>query len=331
MTENNTSAESQLSIFISYAWGGSLNVKEWVRERVVNDLAWRYKVFWDRDSIPFGESIDGAIRMALEERPLLVLCLCDKQFIAAAEQPGSGLHRELQMLKDAAGAPSVRIVPLIFEAGCADQLPEPLVGRAYLDLQDLHSRRLGLTSALRGVAEGCSQAQVQSGIAHQVAVYTLRQRVLSHLCKQPITIWGNARTHEVTVQGGGQSRRLLLAPDWMWASDDWNFMLGDDEPTFCPSLGVWHWDHFTPSRGMRALGAAVLSTFFPMLGSHDHWLLNAGGALLAISFFSKVKVTEAFSFEANDLVTFLIGTQDGIEVLDKIMCVVDEQPMGASQ
>ncbi|EPE1340944.1 hypothetical protein ACSGVL_001631 [Salmonella enterica] len=47
--------EDNLSVFISYAWGGALEKKEWIRQHIVESLKWKYPVFWDRDSIGFGE------------------------------------------------------------------------------------------------------------------------------------------------------------------------------------------------------------------------------------------------------------------------------------
>lgn len=64
--------EDNLSVFISYAWGGALEKKEWIRQHIVESLKWKYPVFWDRDSIGFGESIDACISKALDQRPLMV-------------------------------------------------------------------------------------------------------------------------------------------------------------------------------------------------------------------------------------------------------------------
>lgn len=59
-------------IFISYAWGEKLNNKKWIREQMINCLEPEYNLFWDRDNIAFGDSIDLAIQRALASRPLKV-------------------------------------------------------------------------------------------------------------------------------------------------------------------------------------------------------------------------------------------------------------------
>lgn len=311
------------AIFVSYAWGGDLENKEWVRQRVVANLDSHYRVFWDRDSIGFGEPIDRTISAALAERPVLVLCLCDHDYLSAAERVGSGLHRELELLAEIADEPGVKIVPLILEKLNADRLPKPLAGRVYLNLEPLHSRGLNLGLALLGVANGHSQAQVKIDVNTQLAAFNLRQGVLAYLSQHPLSLWGNGNTHEVTVHRHGLPSHPLLAPQWMWDSNEWNYMLSDETPTFCPTKGRWHWDLSTPSRGMQALGTAVLSAFFPQLiEEEEQWALSKGGALLAVNFFRTVHRVEPFSFDMNDLVTFLISDREGYAVLQRLLDAV---------
>ncbi len=319
-----TDANKNTAIFISYAWGDGLEHKEWVRQHIVNSLAWFHRVFWDRDNIGFGESIDRAIVSALAERPVLVLCLCDHDYLSAAERIGSGLYRELQILTHMADEPGVTIVPVILEELNTELLPKPLAGRVYLDLEPLHSRGLELGTALRGVASGLNQAQVKIGMNAQLATAHLRQRVLDYLSQRPLSLWGNGRTHEVTVRRQGLPPSPLLPPQWMWESNEWNYMLSDETSTFCPTRGRWYWDWSTPSRGMQALGTAILSTFFPnSIGADEQHTLCAGGALLAVNFFRTVKITEPFHFDMNDLIRFMIGHPEGFEVLEKLLAAVD--------
>jgi hypothetical protein len=319
-----TEAETHGSIFISYAWGNGLKNKEWVRQSIVANLNWLHDVFWDRDSIAFGESIDGAISKALAKRPVLVLCLCDQDYLNAAHRVGSGLFRELKMLSKIADEPGVRIVPLILEADCIERLPEPLIGRAYLNLQPLHQLNLNIGIAVLGVAEGLSQAQVQNEINDQLATFKLRQRTLNYLQQRPLTIWGNGRNHEVTVYPQGAAPYLLQPPQWMWESDSWNYMLDDDCPTFCPIKGRWHWELSTSSLEIRPLGTAVISTFFPQLtGEDEQKMLNTGGMLLASWFFKTVLIDEAFNFDADDLVDFLISRDEGAKVLEGLLDATD--------
>ncbi|TCT08971.1 toll/interleukin-1 receptor domain-containing protein [Paralcaligenes ureilyticus] len=316
-------ADNRGAVFISYAWGAELENKEWVRQQIADPLDWNYQVFWDRDSIGFGESIDGRIASALAQRPILVLCLCDPDYIDAARRVDSGLHRELQVLTRIADEPGVRIVPLIL-GRCVERLPEPLVGRAYLDLQPLHNRGLGLETALLCVAEGLSQAQVRASINAQMAMANLRQRARAYLQLQSLVFWGNGNTHEVTVHPDGQLSYPLRAPQWMWDSEMWSFMLGDEVPTYCPIKGRWHWDRFSPSRGMQALGTAVLSAFFPQLvGEDEQRALSDGGVVLAQNFFSTVYVAEPFRFDMNDVVTFMINHPEGYRVLETLLDAVD--------
>ncbi|MEQ4282905.1 toll/interleukin-1 receptor domain-containing protein [Pseudomonas syringae] len=316
--------ENRGSIFISYAWGNGLENKAWVRQRIVTSVNWNHDVFWDRDSIAYGESVDGVIAKALTKRPILILCLCDQDYVKAAQQGTSGLHRELQMLAKICDEPGVRIVPLILEAGCTDKLPEPLVGRLYLNLQPLHQLNIDIGMAVMGVTEGLTPAQVQNGINSQLAAFKLRQRALNYLRKHPVTVWGNGRNHEVTVYRQDTAPHLLHPPQWMWESANWNYMLNDDGPTFCPTKGRWHWELSSSSTDMRPLATALLSTFFEQLTGEDvHLLLDQGGIVLANTFFRTVMITEPFSFDAEDIVGFLMRRDEGYEALEKLLNAVD--------
>lgn len=321
-----TEVENRGSIFISYAWGNGLENKEWVRQRIVTSVNWNHDVFWDRDSIAYGESIDGVIAQALTKRPILILCLCDQDYVRAAHQEGSGLYRELQMLTKIADEPGVRIVPLILENGCADKLPAPLAGRLYLNLQPLHQLNIDIGMAVMSVAEGMTPAQVQNGINSQLAAFKLRQRALGFLRKRPVTIWGNGRTHEVIVYRQDATPHPLQPPQWMWESDNWNYMLNDDGPTFCPTKGRWHWELSSSSIDMRPLATAVLSTFFEQLtGENEQRFLNQGGVVLANTFFRTVMITEPFSFDAEDIVGFLMRRDEGYEALDMLLNAANKE------
>jgi hypothetical protein len=320
-----TEVEQRGSIFISYAWGSGLENKEWVRQRIVQSVNWNHDVFWDRDSIAFGESIDGVIAQALAKRPILILCLCDQDYVTSAQKDGSGLYRELQMLNAIACEPGVRIVPLILESGCADKLPEPLAGRLYLNLQPLHQLNIDIGMAVTGVAEGLTPAQVQSEINAKLAAYKLRQRALKYLNGNEVIVWGNGRNHDVTVYRDGAAPYLLGPPQWMWKSRNWNYMLDDDSPTFCPSKGRWHWESSFSSIDMRPLATAVLSTFFEQLnGEEVEQALNQGGIVLANTFFRTVLITEPFRFDAEDIVGFLMRRDEGYEALEQLLNAADQ-------
>ncbi|MFJ2321810.1 toll/interleukin-1 receptor domain-containing protein [Pseudomonas sp. NPDC087817] len=319
-----TAEEPTDSVFISYAWGEEFESKEWVRQRIVSSLDWNHDVFWDRDSVAFGQSIDGVIAEALAKRPILILCLCDQDYLKAAQLKGSGLYRELEMLAKIVDEPNVRIVPLILEAGCANKLPDFLAGRLYLNLAPLHQQNIDIGMAVMGVAEGLPPAQVQSGINSQLATFRLRQRALNYLQKRPVTIWGNGRTHEVTVYRHDIAPVLLSPPTWMWQSNSWDYMLEDDGPTFCPSKGRWHWELSSSSTDMRPLATAVLSIFFEHLtGEEEQKWLNQGGIVLANTFFRTVLITEPFTFDAEDVVGFLMRRDEGFEALEELMRATD--------
>ncbi|MFJ5235184.1 toll/interleukin-1 receptor domain-containing protein [Pseudomonas neuropathica] len=320
-----TEVENRGHIFISYAWGNGFENKEWVRQRVLTQISWSHEVFWDRDSIALGDSIDGVIAKALSKRPIQILCLCDQDYVNAAQMKGSGLHRELKMLTEIADDLDVRIVPIILDSGCVAKLPEPLIGRLYLNLQPLHELNIDIGTAVMEVAEGRTAAQVQSGVNARLAAFKLRERALKYFQKRPVEVWGNGRNHEVTVYREGQAPCLLLPAPWMWESSNWNYMLNDDSPTFCPTEGRWHWELSSSSIDMRPLATAVLSIFFDQLDSRnvEPWL-NQGGIVLANTFFRTVMETEAFSFDAEDVVGFLMRRDEGYKALEKLLNAADE-------
>ncbi|WP_313049171.1 toll/interleukin-1 receptor domain-containing protein [Pseudomonas soli] len=319
-----TTLESSSSIFISYAWGEDWKKKEWVRQDIVEMLTNHHDVFWDRDSIAVGELPERAIGNALAKRPLLVLCLCDKDYLKAAQRIGSGLYDELQMLERIADEPDVRVFPLILEPDCAECLPAPLARRIYLDLQPMRSLGLSLGTTILGLAAGWSQAQLISDISARIHVSQLRKRALGFLSRYPITILGNGLNHEVTVMTAVDPPYLLKPPRWMWESSRWNYVLNEDEPTFCPSKGRWHWECIELSNEIRPLGTAVVATFFPQLTrENDQELLTTAGMLIASRFFRLVRLDEPFTFDAEDLVRCLMSEHLGFNVLEQLLDAVD--------
>ena len=315
-----TESDNRGSIFISYAWGESFENKEWVRRHIVSYLEWNHDVFWDRDNIDYGELPDVVISKQLAKRPLTVLCLCDQDYLQSAKKEGSGLSRELQMLAEIIGQPGVRVIPLILESGCTGHLPDPLINRIYLNLQPLIQRKIDIGMTLADLAEGCSQAVVQSGINKTLAAFKLRERANTYPRKTPITLWGNPQNHEVTVYSEEAAPYLLKPPKWMWESDRWNYMLNDDGPTFCPTKGIWHWECCAISLDIRPLSTAAVSTFFPQLTSVDEQeLLNTAGILLASKLFKNFKINEIFTFSAEDLTTYLINSEEGFHILERLL------------
>lgn len=308
--------KSDVAIFISYAWGGSLEKKEWVRQQIVNSISLKYSVFWDRDTIGFGECIDSCIRKALTHRPIKVFCVCDADYLQSASTVGSGLYRELQILKSIAHEDQVKIIPLIFESNCIRELPPPLAGRAYLDLTELHKRNLFLGNEMFALAEGITQTEMNLWIKKKIASNDLVKMARHHFQKLDIEIYGNARTHEVTLS----PLQPLLAPQWMWESKEWGYMLSDENATFCPAKGRWHWDYSTPSRGMRALGTVVMSVFFPRQTTpKDQEAFHCAGIVLAQRFFAMVYKHEPFILNSEDIIGILINNDEGYKALDYLL------------
>lgn len=305
------------TVFISYAWGGSLEQKEWLRDRVINHLKlYDFDVFWDRDSILFGQSIDQIIRNALEVRPLHVVCICDQEFIEGSKRDNSGLARELRMIADIAGEDGVRILPAILDAQCRDTLPTVLADRMYLDLVSLHSRKLELGSVLRAALLGASQSQITALIQEQMEIASLRARAAAYFADHDIEICGNGRTHVVKTGDGN----LLLPPAWMYKVSRWSYRLADDVEGFAPERGVWHWDHWTASTGMRGLGAAAMSAFFPaMIGDDDISAIENCGDILAVRIIAMTKKTEHLHFDWREMVQCVITSDGGMRALDHLL------------
>ncbi|EHV2846640.1 toll/interleukin-1 receptor domain-containing protein [Salmonella enterica] len=308
--------EDNLSVFISYAWGGALEKKEWIRQHIVESLKWKYPVFWDRDSIGFGESIDACISKALDQRPLMVFCICDTDYLVSAQKVGSGLYRELQLLTKIATLEGVKIIPLIFDTECAQNLPEPLDGRTYLNLEEMHHRGLYLGDAMLALADGRTQSWMTMWLKKRIARDDLHRYASSYFQMQQLSIWRNASTHEVTIRPG----ELLLAPQWMWDSNEWNYMLSDENATFCPLKGRWHWDYFTPSRGMRALGTAVMSAFFPQCTTQvERAALQNAGVVLAQKVFAMTYMTESFILEYKEIISILLNDSNGYKAIELLL------------
>lgn len=304
------------TVFISYAWEGALEKKEWMRNDIVLHLSSSFAVFWDRDSISYGEAVDEAVGRALRKRPITVFCICDHAYLISSAIVGSGLHRELSILVDLEISNDVRIVPVVVDAGCETDLPAPLAGRTYLNLSALHARGIRLGPAILAVALRATQAEVSTLLSDQIGKADLRDRARAYFENAPTKLYGNGRNHIVRVNAG----EVLRPPQWMWNKQEWKYMLSDDSETFCPSKGVWHWDHWSPSRGMCALGTAVLAKFFPTRTDIESCRsIERGGIILAESVFSMIKKTEAFIFDSNDLTNTMLATDTGSDVMDQLL------------
>lgn len=304
------------ALFVSYAWGGSLEKKEWLRNEAIGVLGCVYSTFWDRDSVHYGQLIDDVISEALATRPVTVLCFCDSDYCMAAATMGSGVWRELAIIEKISRDPGVRVVPLLLDERCINMLPAQLLGRAYLDLTKLVSRGIHLANVLMCVVEGATQAEIYRQVAEALRITQLRQEAMQYFCRCTFEIYGNARTHQVSFTGGTP----LLPPQWMRTSKDWSYAIFDDHEDFSPLKGVWHWDHWTPSRAMQALGTAVCAAYFPERTSpQEIAAIEACGSILAVKEFSMIKRTEQFVFNSRRLTQILLSSGEGIEVLTTLL------------
>lgn len=318
--------DKKFTAFISYAWGGKIKKKEWLRDDIVRYLSYEFSVFWDRDAILFGETPDDVISHALAQRPIVVLCLCDLAYLDAASRIDSGLNSELAMLTQIAGSEGVRIIPIILDRECIGKLPSPLTEKTYLDLSALHARKLPLGDAVLAVATGRTQAQMAELLSSQYHRADILDRAHLYFNSTPMKLYGRGNTHEVrTVQG-----QHLVPQQWMCESRNWEYMLADENETYHPLKGIWHWDHWSPSRGMCALGTAACSAFFPSKVNVDDILaIERAGMLLAEHFICFIKKEESFTLDSDDLVRILVN-HGGIDALDQLLPSLNEPEFVAS-
>jgi hypothetical protein len=304
------------NVFVSYAWGGRLERKEWFRHKGIDLLDSMFSTFWDRDCIQYGQTIDETIAQALTPRPLVVLCFCDIDYCDAARTRSSGLWREIKMLERIADQGAVRIVAALLDKTCTDMLPRLLRRRAYVDLTELTTRDLYLGNVLASVVLGASQTYVQTEIAEIVEAFELRRVADEYFAQRPLHLTGNGRTHEVSRSDGSK----LLPPEWMRSSSRWSRVVSENEPDFSPMRGVWHWDHWTPSLGMRALGTTICAAFFPdKTAGREIAAIERCGNILASAEFSMIKKTEPFFFDADDLMKLLLSSSEGIRELKHLL------------
>jgi len=298
------------SIFVSYAWGGALEKKEWLRNQVITSIKHPdFSLFWDRDSIPYGrQTIDDALGQALTDRPIVVLCFCDEDYCKTASEIGSGLWKELNLIAQIIGKDGVRVIPIILQEECKSKLPSLLQGRPYLDLSELHHKELFLGHAVLLLVLGATQAEIISHVETQIRLAELRKKAIKHFQFNMLTLYGNARTHEVL----SNNDQPLLPPVWMQESSEWSCLLSDESTDFNPQKGIWHWDHWTPSRGMCALGTAACAAFFSEKTSNaDIRALEHCGKILAEKEFSMTKKTEPFILDAERLIQTLLSDPEG--------------------
>lgn len=300
---------SQEYVFISYAWGGPLSKKEWLRHNVVDGLdSLNVPVFWDRDDVLPGQSVDTVIAKALRARPIIILCICDDDYVAAAARAKSGLARELDMFAQMTNCDDVRITPIVLEKSCKNTLPPPIADRVYVDLSELHKKGIRLGSVLYAIVNRATQAEIAKCVSAELEFHALQEKAHQYIAKHPLKIHGYGNTHEVWVN----HQRLLLPPAWMLNAFEWANRMVEDVEGFCPSRGIWTWSYSTPSTGMCALGTAICSALFEEKRDDDDLRAIAQcGALVAERIISMIKEFETFVTDEVELIHNLMQTAQG--------------------
>lgn len=307
--------DDKKAVFISYAWDGVLDREEELRTDIVTSLSTEFPVFWDRRSISFGDVPEEVVSNALKRRPLVVFCLCDEEYIAAASTVDSGVYRELAMLAQISASKEVRVVPVLLDGECLPRLPVPLSGRVPLDISEVYARGLKLGRTMWAVASGASQEDVTRSLSEQLRRANVRDKATAYFCDSPISLYGCGRTHVVEDDLG----RILRPPQWMMDRIEWKRRLLEEDDAFWPTKGIWQWHRGTASSGLCALGMAACAAFFPKEPDADYVKAIArAGILLAEGFFTFHNTNEPFTLEPEELVNTLIS-RDGIDTLERLL------------
>lgn len=309
-------------VFISYAWGEGIAKKEWLRSSIVSHLnLMGIPVFWDRDVILPGEKGNDVLAAALSARPVTVLCICDLDYLKAAQRINSGLAYELKLLSKIADTEGVRIVPIVVEDNCAEKLPEPLTGRWYVNASDLYREEHPLGPVVLRILEGANQTQLATCLTNLMAVHSLQKKAQAYAVKHPIRIEGTSK------QGVFANDQLLVPPDWMVNSTKWSSRMMEDElenePRFSPKKGIWTWScKRGASHGMWALGTAIMSAWFPRReSSEDLAAITSGGLAIAEGIISFCHTHDVLITDEQELLRVLFDAEHsvGINALHRLL------------
>ncbi|PHM23430.1 hypothetical protein [Xenorhabdus budapestensis] len=203
------------------------------------------------------------------------------------------------MLSELSSDPDVKIIPIVLDQSCLAELPVPLVGRAYLDLSEFRKRGLFLGSVMQHLAGDVTQSEMLAWISYTIRKDDLYKSAREYFHRTSVRFMGNARTHQVSIN----FMQPLLAPQWMWDSPEWGYMLNDEHDTYCPTKGRWHWDYFSPGRSMQSLGTAMVAQFFPDDAKEElQWAIEDVGRILAVSFISMIRKEEAFVLDVDEII-----------------------------
>ncbi|AHI72177.1 TIR domain protein [Burkholderia thailandensis E264] len=311
-----TNEQEKIPAFISYAWGGPYDKKDWLRSDIITNLEGAgFSVFWDRDSIPIGHSIFQEIENTLNKAPLNVICICDSDYIASANKENSGLHVELEMLQHRNRKSGVKIIPVIIEESISHLLPQPLAGRLYVDLISLHKEGITLGPTVTSAVLGASQSQIRVEIAARLREAAIWEKARLYFQHRPYEIHGEASSHRVFCSPG----ELLLPPRWMYKDPRWSYRVLDCQDKYHPAHGIWHWDWWTPGASMCTLGAAICSAFFPHKWNECTEDLIKGGEIIAQRIVSFVKSTEPLDMNWSNFVQVMLSDAGSMEALERLL------------
>ena len=105
----------------------------------------------------------------------------------------------------------------------------------------------------------------------------------------------------------------------MYQVSRWSFRMAENVPGFCPNNGIWHWDHWSTSTGMRALGVAAISAIFPDKSNEKEIAaIEHCGDIIAQRIFAMVKETEAFSVKGKEMIQCIAMERGGLEALAEL-------------
>ena len=303
--------EDVLRVFVSYAWEGSLAPKAWLSEVVERLSVYGIRVFFDRHCLGYGDHIEAVIDEQLAMRPLVVLCMCDSAYCAAARTPGTGVHAELLAIGRLQGAADVAIVPVLLEAHSrlAADMPPVLGGRLALALGAARDRGLDLSYPLLDLLRGETQEAVQGLVDRAVATFDLRARLEDVISRCFHSVSGDPETHFVRMDGS-----FLNVPACMRSDREFAYYI---ESESCDGQVRWWWSG--RGLGTRFLGAAIVGHCFP---AADFSLLYEAGRRLAMGVFGFIREHEGLVMWPADVVQALTADAEGCDAADSLLATL---------
>lgn len=310
------SSKNKYFVFISYAWGGPFERKEWLRRDVIRylDVA-DSTVFWDRDSIPLGHPIDDSIRTALSRKPLVIFCICDQDYVQSAKTRGSGVHVELEMISVLGHQTDTQVIPVVVDDAVLASLPAPLAGRTFLNLAPLRESGLPLGPILRSAVCGASQREILGKISRHLREASVWEKAEAHFQQGIHEIIGDAQSHRVRTNTG----QLITAPQWMYDDDSWNYRASAKQDGYEPGAGIWAWSLGQQGASIQTLGAAICSAYFPGKLTSNLPAIIKGGNTLAKHVLSAVDRQEPLVTGWREFVAAMLHVDGGLEAIERLL------------